>query len=243
MSASRILRNKRRERHARVRVLLRPKLPRVLMQVWDEACFVWQFICEYMASPRELSLQPWIDRVRHATLRDHIRHLELLVRRLILAAALDLDIVLKPLRAHDPARPQKVRTRRRVLAWPERPETWIARLRMLPRKPPEDAPRRVLSVKRAQPAVLDAFPLARRLEAVRRVLLDPDARARRFAIKLARIKAANARANLPRLFRLRAWDQAGPPVTRGKGLIAEAMAIVHPIVCDQLDWWNDPEPG
>ena len=100
---------------------------------------------------------------------------ELLTRRLILAAALSINVVLQP----TSSREYKPRRRRRVLIWPKNPSSWIVRLRMFPRKPPEMPPLR--RARREQP----------------RVLADPDKRAHRIAVKLARIAARNAKANEP----------------------------------------------
>ena len=112
---------------------------------------------------------------------------------------------------------------------------------MFPRKPPETPPLR--RAQREQPRVLPAFPLARRLEAVRRVLADPDTRAHRFAVKLARIAARNAKANEPRLFGVRDWDQHRL-LNRGQRFIRTGMEIVMPLIEKRLAAWNERfEPG
>lgn len=72
---------------------------------------------------------------------------------------------------------------------------------MLPRKPPET--RCLRRARRRQPRVLPALPFTRRHEAARRILADPDTRAHRFAVKLARIDARSAMANDPRLLAVR----------------------------------------
>ena len=112
---------------------------------------------------------------------------------------------------------------------------------MFPRKPPETPPLR--RAQREQPRVLPAFPLARRLEAVRRVLADPDTRAHRFAVKLARIAARNAKANEPRLFGVRDWDQHRL-LNRGQRFIRTGIEMVIPLIENRLAAWNERfEPG
>jgi hypothetical protein len=112
---------------------------------------------------------------------------------------------------------------------------------MFPRKPPETPPLR--RARREQPRVLPAFPLARRLEAVRRVLADPDTRAHRFAVKLARIAARIAKANEPRLFGVRDWDQHRL-LNRGQRFIRTGIEMVIPLIENRLAAWNERfEPG
>ena len=54
MSATRIKRDQRRERRARARVLLQPKLPALLLGVWEDACYVWSTICWLFETPAQL---------------------------------------------------------------------------------------------------------------------------------------------------------------------------------------------
>jgi hypothetical protein len=91
--------------------------------------------------------------------------------------------------------------------------------------------------------VLPALPFARRLEAARRILADPDTRAHRFAVKLARIAARNARANDPRLLAVRCWD-FHRLLNRGQRFIRAGLEIVMPLIEDALASWNQKcEPG
>ncbi len=93
---------------------------------------------------------------------------------------------------------------------------------MFPRKPPEMPP-----LRRAQP----------------RVLADPDKRAHRIAVKLARIAARNAKANEPRLFGVRDWDQHRL-LNRGQRFIRTGIEMVMPLIENRLAAWNERfEPG
>jgi hypothetical protein len=251
MSASRRKRSQRRERRRIARAALRPKLGEQLLQVWEHARWVFVNFVEFFATPVAIANRDYINRTEYRAMDSWLRSLELLTRRLILAAALAIEVVLKPLDRRAPARqslrssepdPQpRPRQRRRVLVWLDKPATWIARLRIFPRKPPEE--RFIDHNKREQPRVLPSFPLARRLEAVRRVLADPDRRAHRLAVKLARIAARNAKANAPRLFGVRAWDPHRI-LNRGQRFIRTGMEIVMPLIEDALAAWNERfEPG
>ena len=96
---------------------------------------------------------------------------------------------------------------------------------MFPRKPHEMPPLR--RARREQP----------------RVLADPDKRAHRIAVKLARIAAGNAKANQPRLFGARAWDSQRM-LNRGQRFIRTGMELVMPLIENRLAAWNERcEPG
>ncbi len=237
MSASRLKRCQRRERRTRALVLQRPKLGEQLMQVWDHARWVFAHLCDFFAAPAAIAQREYINVPEYRAIESWLRSLELLTRRLILAAALAMDVVLKPIAQHD----RKPRKRRRVLIWLDKPSSWIARLRMLPRKPRQT--HNLHRTPHEQPRVLPSFPLARRLEAVRRALADPDKRAHRLAMKLARIAAHNTKANEPRLFIVRDWD-SDKARTRGQRFIRTGMELVMPIIEDALAAWNErSEPG
>jgi hypothetical protein len=193
MSASRLKRSRRRARRAAVRTLQRPKLSEQLLQVWVHARWVFANFFEFFAPPVAIADREYINVPEYRATDSWLRSLELLTRRLILAAALAINVFLQPTGSHA----YKRRQRRRVLIWFNKPSSWIARLRMFQRKPPEMPSLRC--ARREQPRVLPALLLARRLEAVRRVLADPDTRAHRFAVTLARIAARNAPVRHPRM--------------------------------------------
>lgn len=238
MSASRLKRSQRRERRTAMRVIKRPNLCDTLLAVWRHARWVFLQFCDFHASPRALAEREWIATHEYRKIEAWLRAIELLTRRLVLAAALALNVVLKPppQRAH--AEPRR---RRRVLVWLQKPETWIARFRMFPKKPLDGHV--VYQNTRDVPRVMRTFPLARRLEAVRRVLADPDQRVHRLAMKLSRIRASNAKANSPRLLAARDWDSR-KATTRDKRIICTGMELVMPLVHNRLDAFNQAcEPG
>lgn len=241
MSAATIRRNQRRDRRARVRAVMQPKLPAPLLTVWGTACSVWKTLCNVFDTPASLAERDYIPRSEHTLINDWVYHLELLVHRLVLVAALALNLVLRP----TPPREPRTRQRRRILLWPARPECWPARFSMMRGgdryTSSVDRPR---ATPRWKPAVMPSFPLARRLEAIRRVLANPDARIRSFAMQLARMADRNARANTPHRFRLRKWTETPRNLTNGRRMIITPMRIVHPFACDLLDQWNEAaDPG
>jgi hypothetical protein len=67
---------------------------------------------------------------------------------------------------------------------------------------------------------------------------DPDTRAHRFAVKLARIAARNARANEPCLFGNRARD-SHRLLNCGQRFIRTGMELVMPLIEDRLAAWNE----
>jgi hypothetical protein len=237
MSPSRVRRSQRRARRTAARAALRPKLDEQLLHVWEHARWVFVNFCEFFAAPAAIAAREYIAVPHYRAIESWLRSLELLTRRLILAAALAITVVLNPVAP----RARKPRQRRRVLVWFDKPATWIARLRIFPHKPAET--RVVGPARRDPPRVLRSFPLARRLEAVRRVLAHPDRRAHRLAVKLARIAARNATANEPRRFALRDWDSSKAR-TRGERFIRTGMDRVMPLIEDRLAAWNERcEPG
>ena len=238
MSPSRFKRSQRRERRTAMRALLQPNLCDTLLAVWRHARWVFLQFCDFHATPRALAEREWIATHEYRKIEAWLRAIELLTRRLILAAALGLNLVLKQL---EPREHPQSRLRRRVLVWLQKPETWIARFRIFPKKPPEV--RFIYHNKRDVPRVMRSFPLARRLEAVRRVLADPDQRIHRLAMKLARPRATNAKANSPRLFAARDWDSR-KAITRDKRIICTCMELVMPLVHNRLDAFNQAcDPG
>jgi hypothetical protein len=240
MSPSRIRRNQRRERRAAVRAILYATIGADLVKAWRHARWVWTLICFKFHRPEALAQQEYLLASRCREIESWIRPLELLARRIILAAALTLDVVLKPLSV----RSRATRKRSRIVLSLARPHDWIARFPMLPRRPREGrSPRRHGDQPKRR--FRKTFPLARRLEAVRRVLADPDTRVRRFATQLARIAARNAtaKANAPRLFQLRPWSPANIR-TWGEDTIRTGMEIVMPLAEERLARWNQQcEPG
>jgi hypothetical protein len=242
MSRSRTLRDHRRARRQAARAALAPKLLSApLTEAWKHARWMFLQIVEFFDTPREIAARSYMHRATHAECNDLIRHLELIARRILLVAALALEIVLAPLRPNT-----RKHQRRRILIWPNRPETWRTSFRLFTARghepgsftpiPETDAAQRS--------RFLSTMPLARRFEAVRRVLSNPDRYIRRAAIRLARLQASST-ADAPRQLRLRKLKlQPGPHVTRGLRMIITALEILSPLAGDAIARWNEAaDPG
>lgn len=243
MSRSRRLRDHRRTRRQGVRAMFAPRLTQPLHAVWEHACWALQNVLTLFTTPADLALREYIPHHEHRRLTDLIRHLELLARRLILAAALALNLILRP----KDTKTRAPRRRRRILLWPDRPYGWRANFTMMPARKAEDAISYVRPPANPTPSrTVPSFPLARRLEAVRRVLAKPDIYVRRFAIRLTRIAQQNDIANRPRHFALRAWrplDERRLP-TLGCRFVATGMETVQPLAESALERWNQAaDPG
>ena len=240
MSRSRTLRDHRRARRQTVRAKLAPKhLSAPLTEAWKHARWMFLQICAFFDTPREIAARSYMHRPTHAECNDLIHHLELIARRILLVAALALDIFLAPLRANT-----RQHTRRRVLIWPNRPETWRTSFRLFTARGREPGIFTPTAEPSQQPRFLSTMPLARRFEAVRRVLSNPDRYIRRAAIRLARLQASST-ASAPRQLRLRKLKlQPGPHVTRGLRMIITALEILSPLAGDAIARWNEAaDPG
>lgn len=242
MSRSRTSRDLRRARRQTARAALAPKLLGApLTEAWKHARWMFLQIVDFFDTPREIAARNWMHRPTHAELNDLIYHLELIARRILLVAALALDIVLAPLRPG-----KRDRKKRRILIWPHRPETWRVSFRLFNARGRE--PGGFQPFAETDPAqrtrFLKSIPLARRFEAVRRVLANPDQHIRRAALRLARLQARST-AEAPRVLRLRKLNlKPGPHITRGLRMIVTALETLSPLAGDAIARWNEAaDPG
>ena len=239
MSPSRLRRSQRRERRTAARVATQPNLCDTLLAVWRHARWVFLQFCDFHAAPRALAEREWIATHEYRKIEAWLRAIELLTRRLVLAAALGLNIVRE---AADPARACTTAPSAAACS------SGCINLRHGSRASASSRKSRrkcasSITTRATFRASCASFPLARRLEAVRRVLADPDQRIHRLAMKLARIRASNAKANSPRLFAARDWDSR-KAITRDKRIICTGMELVMPLVHNRLDAFNQAcEPG
>lgn len=239
MTPSRQKRIARHARTARVRAAMHPGFTGVLFDIWRRARTIWIELCDkFETDPVALAASGRVQRQRHRDITDWLFNLESLVRQLILAAALTLRVTLRAI-THQPRKHSK----RRVLVWPDKPETWRKlRFRIFPRTA---KPRNRTSPRSATPRLFfDSLPLAHRLQALRLVLRNPQAAARRAAFRLARIAAADRTSNQPRGFAV----HDGEPLTRaptfGEMIVESAFEKLNPVLADRLDAWSRrTEPG
>ena len=139
-------------------------------------------------------------------------------------------------------KPRKAKRRLHII-WDNKPSTWVRlSFSIFPRA--SNAQR----CYRAKPEFSSRFartlPLARRLETLRRILVAPEASARRAAFHLARINAANRKSNQPRGLVSDADTRRTPAISRGRQAIESALDKLVPLCEDRMDAWNRaPEPG
>jgi hypothetical protein len=239
MSRSRQKLAHRRARTARVRAAMHPSFTGTVFDVWRRAREIFlQFFDRHDTTIVALAERGYVFRAEHRKMSDWVHHLEVLVRWLILTAALAIKITLKP---RDP-KPRKAKRRLHII-WDNKPSTWVRlSFSIFPRA--SNAQR----CYRAKPELPSRFartlPLARRLETLRRILVAPEASARRAAFHLARLKTANRTSNQPRAL---VMDDAPPhkrAISRGQMAAESGLEKLMPLCEDRMDTWNRaPEPG
>jgi hypothetical protein len=184
-----------------------PAASGLLAEAWRAAAAIRDDIVDVFDTPAELARHEYMRCAGVRQLHAWLRALAALVQRLVLLRALALNLKPPPLR---PRRPRVVvpRDLRRVglrtsfLKWPE---TWDVRLPGVlggdprgarlspeagppgPRRPPKARrPHIPLADRLPPPSVLPLWGAAARLEALRRLIAEPDRAARRLAFAIAR---------------------------------------------------------
>lgn len=218
-------------------------LMRFAASVWATFTLVWGGP-RAMLRARALSVRDW------RLARDMLFHLEQLVRRVLLVAALALNLPPRP-----PATADRVRDASRRMAPRRRhensnsPRTWRVSFRALPATfGASQASVRRIRQRQTRPRVaLPTRGLARRMEALVRAMTHGRAHARRLAHTLARIAGRNAHANAPRLLGLPYYDYHPLARTTGKHLVHTGMQKAALLSVRELTRWNAQwirlEPG
>jgi len=224
---------------------LRPlRIEDPLPGLWSYAVMIWYELTGDLVghSSAELMRRQYISGNSHRIIGDWLRNLEKLVRRILLIAALALD--LKPAKPA-PRRPWGAPGFRTEI-WSD-PTSWRVSFHMLERG--RSARRARIGKRRRRdpedPAdwrspARPAWRFARRIEALRRVLSFQQDAARRLARQLARIRARNAAANTPRRLKLAVWDFTPERRTTGKHAIAEPMSFADPLSREEVWKWEQP---
>ncbi len=214
-------------------------LMRFAAQVW--ANFVW-----ILGGPRAMLRARAIATADWRYACDRIFHLEELVRRILLIAALTMNVTLRPASGSHA---------RSALRKPKRenansPRTWRVSFRSMPATLEGVPPRAKVYPRnpRSRPlAVRNTRGLARRMEALIRAITHGRVHARRLAFRMAQIEARNARSNQPRLLGLRHWDFHPLARTPGKHAVNTGMQKAALLSVRVLTRWNmraeRPEPG
>jgi hypothetical protein len=212
--------------------------PHKPVDAWLCAREILGYMIDLFGQPAEIAAKLHIGPLQRRLMREWLRNLERLVRRLLLVAALSLDL------AAARVRPGGASARVQPIVTPDNAAGWIASLRLFGRgrgagpsglKP---GARRATAGEDKRP--IDAWPFALRLEALRRILDAPEQRIRLAASKLARLRAANAGAASPRAFQLKPWLIPRARRTPAEDAIYPAMTFIEPLAEDALDRWHEP---
>jgi hypothetical protein len=211
-----------------------PENPRdALPDLWRLAARVWYEVCAIWGDSASL-LRGHIPARDYRRCTDWLRHLEALVRRIVIVAALALE--LKP--AADGRRRPWGEPRFQRTLWHD-PTTWKVSFRVLrqarERREGEQCPK-----KPRREHDLPSRGLARRIEALRRVLSGGQAYAKRLARLLARMKTANRTLNAPREFRLRPWSIRWDKRTSGRLAVSDGMDIAQSLARRAIEVWHEP---
>lgn len=239
MSASRRKRIARHARTARVRERLHPSFTGILFDVWRRAREIFlQFFDRHPKSIAELGEFGLVSRVEHRKMCNWLHHLEELVRHLIITAALAISVTVSTL-----AKQPRKRTRRIAVVWDNKPSTWRGLSFSIFPQPSQGSGRPYTRPDHIPP-IVSALPVARRLEALRRVLVAPENSARRAAFHLARLAATNRTSNQPRKLVSDGVFNVTRIRSRGEMAVESAIEKLAPICDDRIDAWNRrAEPG
>lgn len=197
------------------------------------AAMVWEETSGLFGYSRQLIDWIRMDRPFMRMATDWVRHLEMLMKRVVVIVALSLNLA--PVRQRA-LRPRTIETRLRRSHWAQ-PETWKVSFPMAPLKRVERA-RPPGPPKRRPSLLVRTYGLARRLEALRRVISFTERRAVRFARALARRKARLAGLNDKPVLELRNWDFHPYRASKGMFAVREGMAIAHPLAARCLRLWQ-----
>lgn len=197
------------------------------------AAMVWEETSGLFGCSRDLVKWIRMDRPFMRMATDWVRHLEMLMKRVVVILALSLNLA--PVRRRASI-PPGIETRLKGSHWAQ-PESWKVAFRMSPSR------RRERAWRPGPPAqtpglLVRTYGLARRLEALRRVISFTERRAVRFARALARRKARLAGMNDRPVLELRPWDFHPYRASKGMFAVREGMAIAHPLAARCLRVWQ-----
>jgi len=189
-------------------------LRQMAIETWDDLAMMFGTCVELMA-------KQYVSVKEHRMMADCLLYLELFVRRVVMIAALAYASL-------KPARPSQgpwgaPRLRREL--WYD-PTSWRVSFSML------RGPWRKRQKRRSdKPPSRDRSTraLCRRIEAIRRVLSYIPGYAKRFARRMQRLRAHNAKANQPRRIELAGWDFHPDRRTLGKWGVNDAMTVAQPL--------------
>jgi hypothetical protein len=212
--------------------------PDPLSDLWEWAAMIFHEVTSAFGTPHAIAVQVWHNRVDHRLLTDWIDHFEMLVRRILLVAAL----ALAPALAHRltlgrPSRPSRPRAPPPVYSNPLLPQTWDACFVFL-RDSRASIRRQAASRRRMQRTCFLTLRLAQRLESLRRIIAEPLVAATRCARQLVRLKARAAGADASPCIHLHPWVMTPGIGATGRRLVGEPMRIVTALAEAALPIWT-----
>ncbi len=210
----------------------------LLPRFWRFAAKIWEEITGLLGGD---SLDQFHRRVmpRHEgrVLAGWIANLEHFVRRVIVIAALALKLEPLPFVPPGIAGPRSKPQPKEASI--DDPSTWNVSFRIVLHRAGQRRRRR----KRApQGDFMFVGGLAFRIEALRRAIANRDIYAKRFARRVARLCAANARTNRPEHYRLGRWEHQPPRLSGGQRAILEEMKYAQPLAVRDFNhrFWQEP---
>lgn len=199
------------------------ELRRFAAMMWGEICGLFgasKHLVERVRAPRDF-MRPALD---------WVRNLEMMMKRVIIILAL----ALKPAPARKSS-PRERKMRRSRSHWAQS-DIWNVVFRMMPALPRQ----RACTARIAAPPnpLTRTYGLARRIEALRRVISYSESYPLRFARTLARHQARNASANDKVLLTLKPWDIHPWRSSKGMFAVREGMKLAAPLAERELAAWQ-----
>lgn len=200
-----------------------------------EAAQLWSDTCGYFGDPQEMFRHPFMRQRSRSIAQDWIRCLEMLVRRIILIAALKLNLA-----------PPAPRASTGQGGTPKPPRGPFKALRptlvIVPRVTRRHRHRSVMNP--SPISQLRMHTLARRLTAIRDAITNAHLYARRTAFSLAQMARRNGNRPHP-LIALKPWLIREEKRTSGQATMYEPIARAQGICEEELELWHARllEPG
>lgn len=213
-----------------------------ILEIREFAAMVWREITQVFGPSILFVRMITAPRRLYRQTLDWLRNLELLVRRLITITALSLTLPpVKPAKRSPGTAPDF----RRISGHWSDVESWNVSFRILP--PAPRAPRPSTAGLPRKPArhFVSTYSIARRIEALRRVLSYHTAYARRFARSLERCRARTPRSNDKVLLGVKPWKFHPYMSSKGQHAVRHIMPLTVGLCQRALARWQglEPRPG
>ena len=212
-------------------------------EIRDFAAMVWREITEVFGPSIHFVRMITAPRRFYRQTLDWLRNLELLVRRFIAITALAMTWPpVKPTKRSPSTRLPEFR--RRSGHWAD-VQSWNVSFRIMPRLPRKPRPSTAGLPRKPLTHFVRVYNIARRIEALRRVLSYHKVYARRFARSLELRRARTPRSNEKVLLGVKPWKFHPYMATKGQHAVRDIMPLVVGLCQRALNRWQglDPRPG